>query len=140
MIHLCVVNHCGEKATFYSSEPNPDHMAAPSPARFSFLPFTSPLRSPPSLVLPLDFTHSSSLPPPPPSPTVHLFNPSHLCFSASKLPPCLLPLADFLESHLAACVCVCACVLGRWGQASLAVSYNQPSRVPVMLCIVRTHH
>lgn len=109
MIHLCVVNHCGEKATFYSSEPNPDHMAAPSPARFSFLPFTSPLRSPPSLVLPLDFTHSSSLPPPPPSPTVHLFNPSHLCFSASKLPPCLLPLADFLESHLAVCVCVCVC-------------------------------
>lgn len=31
VIHLCVFNHCEEKATFYLSELNPDHMATPSP-------------------------------------------------------------------------------------------------------------
>lgn len=144
MIHLCVVNHCGEEATFYLSEPNPDHMATPSPAHsFSSPPLSSFSGSPlglytpssPSLFLPpLSFTHSSS---------VHPFSSA---LFAKKLPPCLLPLAILQHVCMPSSVCVCVsvcvnlCVLGRRGQAFLAVSYNQPSRVPVMLCIVRTHH
>ena len=139
MIHLCVVNHCGEKATFYLSEPNPDHMATPSPAHSS---------SPPSPLSPRGLCTSS----PPSLSSLLLPHPPFICsppfrlhFPLRKLPPRRLPLADFWKAivqHVCAplCVCVCVCVVGRWGQASLAVSYNQPSRVPVMLCIVRTHH
>ena len=137
VIHLCVVNHCGEKATFYLSEPNPDHMATPSPARSS---------SPPSPLSPRGLCTSS----PPSLSSLLLPHPPFICsppfrlhFPLRKLPPRRLPLADFWKAivqHVCAPLCVCVCVVGRWGQASLAVSYNQPSRVPVMLCIVRTHH
>ena len=161
LIHLCVVNHCGEKATFYLSEPNPDHMSTPSPAHSSSSP-------------PLPSSFSSFFPRSPSglhtSPTLSFLNHPFFFFllhphsssasspsstflsvlSAKKLPPCFLPLADFWKAIAQLCVracvcvcvcaCVCVCVLGRWGQASFPVSYNQHSRVPVMLCIVRTHH
>ncbi len=147
LIHLCVVNHCGEKATFYLSDPNPDHMATPSPAHSS----SSPPLSLSALLLLLLLWYSLwtlhflllLLCPPffSPSPTVHQLTPSRLHFLQRKLPPCFLPLAmQHVCTPVCVCVRVCVRAVGRWGQASLAVSYNQPSRVPVMLCIVRTHH
>ena len=144
MIHLCVVNHCEETATFYLSEPNPDHMAPPSLAHSSASPpFSSQLSSFPASPSGVNTSSSSISSPSSPSLTVHLFTSTCLHILLRR---CLLLSADFWESLSAVCVCVCVCVcvrvcvLGRQGQASLAVSYNQRSRVPVMLCIVRTHH
>lgn len=46
VIHLCVVNHCEAKATFYLSEPNLDHMARPSDSNsLCSSPFCSQLSS-----------------------------------------------------------------------------------------------
>jgi len=67
--------------------------------------------SPPSPILPLDFSLLSS--PLPPSPTVHLFTPAHLHSPAVKFPPCLLPSAHFwraIMQHVCTTVCVCVCV------------------------------
>lgn len=111
MIHLCVVNHCGEKATFYLSEPNPDHMATLSPAHFSSSP---PLFL--SALLLLRFSPWTS----PPFPSSFLLlhpqficsPPSRLDFLLRKLPPCLLPLADFWKAKVCMCVCVCCRSMG----------------------------